>query len=64
MLWISTPLLGMTLNDMARFLSESGLQIVHALNLDGGGSTMLASPGSDIPSLDAVPVILAAYPVN
>jgi hypothetical protein len=25
---------------------------------------MLASPGSDIPSLDAVPVILAAYPVN
>lgn len=63
-LWISTPLLGMTLNDMARFLSESGLQIVHALNLDGGGSTMLASPGSDIPSLDAVPVILAAYPVN
>ncbi|MBK9123287.1 MAG: phosphodiester glycosidase family protein [Chloroflexi bacterium] len=63
-LWISTTLIGMTLNDMATFLSESDLQIVHALNLDGGGSTMLASPGSDIPSFDAVPVILAAYPVE
>lgn len=63
-LWISTPLIGMTLNDMATFLSESGLNIVHALNLDGGGSTMLGSPGSDIPSFDPVPVVLAAYPVE
>lgn len=63
-LWVSTPLIGMTLNDLALFLSQSDLQVMHALNLDGGGSTMLASPGSDIPSFDPVPVVLAAYPIE
>jgi exopolysaccharide biosynthesis protein len=60
-LWLSTTLLGMTLDQTAAFLSESDLDIVHALNLDGGGSMMLDMPGASLPSLDPVPVILAVY---
>lgn len=58
-----TPLLGMTLNEMAAFLSsDPDLDVVNALNLDGGGSTMLSAPqGVELPSFDPVPVILAWY---
>jgi hypothetical protein len=61
-LWISTSLLGMTLDQTAQFLTRPDLDIVHALNLDGGGSTLLDIAGATIPSLDPVPVILAVYP--
>jgi exopolysaccharide biosynthesis protein len=61
-LWLSTTLLGMTLDQTAEFLSEADLDIVHALNLDGGGSMLLDMPGASLPSLDPVPVILAVYP--
>lgn len=60
-LWMSTTLLGMTLDQTAEFLSGSDLDIVHALNLDGGGSMMLDISGASLPSLDPVPVILAVY---
>jgi len=58
-----TPLLGMTLNETTDFLiGEVGLDIVYALNLDGGGSTMLTAPqGVELPSFDPVPVVLAFY---
>jgi len=58
-----TPLLGMTLNEAAAFLSADGeLDIVYALNLDGGGSTLLVAPnGVELPSFDPVPVVLAFY---
>lgn len=61
-LWISTPLLGTTLDEMATFLFTSDLGIVNALNLDGGGSMLLEMPGASLPSLDPVPVVLAVYP--
>lgn len=61
-LWLSTTLLGMSLDQTAAFLIESDLDIVNALNLDGGGSTLLEFSGASLPSLDPVPVILAVYP--
>lgn len=60
-LWISTTLLGMTLDETAAFLVGSGLDIVNALNLDGGGSMLLSAPNAGLPSFDPVPVILAIY---
>lgn len=61
-LLISTTLLGMTLDEMAAFLVSPDLDIVNALNLDGGGSTLMEAPDASLPSLDPVPVILAVYP--
>jgi hypothetical protein len=61
-LWISTSLLGMTLDQTAAFLTHPDFDIVHALNLDGGGSMLLDAPGAGLPSFDPVPVILAIYP--
>jgi hypothetical protein len=60
---LTTPLIGMTLNELAGFLAtDPTLDIVYALNLDGGGSTMLYAPlGAELPSFDAVPVVLAFY---
>lgn len=59
-----SPFLGLSLHDLSSFLPSSGLDIVTAVNLDGGGSTMLALPAVDYfqPSFDAVPTILAVYP--
>lgn len=58
-----TPLLGPRLADLARFLVEAELGIVHAFNLDGGGSSMLSMPdGTRIVSRDPVPAVLAIYP--
>lgn len=60
-LWLSTTLLGLSLDQTAAFLAASDLDLVHALNLDGGGSMLLEMSGASLPSLDPVPVILAVY---
>lgn len=57
-----TPLLGPSLENLSRTLAASDLEIVTALNLDGGGSTLLYSEMAFVPSLDPVPVVLAVYP--
>ncbi len=63
---MATPLIGLSLDRLAQFLLESDLGIVDALNLDGGGSTMLyvqtGASALRLMSLDAVPVVLAIYP--
>ncbi len=64
-LLLATPLLGISLADLATWLAASDLDIVNALNLDGGGSTMFfarADQPARIPSLDAVPAVLAVWP--
>lgn len=61
---LATPALGLSLPDLSAFLARSGLDLRTAINLDGGGSTMLylAPTGYFLPSLDAVPAVLAVYP--
>lgn len=56
-----SPLLGLSLAGMSAYLPTTDLEIETAVNLDGGGSTMLAIPdaGYILPSFDAVPTILA-----
>ena len=62
-LLLATPLLGISLTDLAVWLATSDLGIVNALNLDGGGSTMFfAGQATRIPSLDVVPAVLAVWP--
>ena len=65
-LLMSTSLLGLTLAELSTFLASSDMGIVHALNLDGGGSSLLyvgtGNPPTQITSFDAVPVVLAVYP--
>jgi uncharacterized protein YigE (DUF2233 family) len=63
-LLMATPLFGLSLADLSTFLAESDLNITEALNLDGGGSTLLWTMGDsrDIRSLDPVPAVLAIYP--
>jgi hypothetical protein len=63
-LLLATPLLGGGLYDLSAYLPAAGLDVVTALNLDGGGSTMLfiGPSGYEIPSLDPVPAVLAVYP--
>jgi uncharacterized protein YigE (DUF2233 family) len=66
-LLMMTPLIGISLTDLSAFLAEADMEIVNALNLDGGGSSMLyyRSPGVEtpftFPSLDPVPAVLAVY---
>lgn len=57
------PLLGLSLADLSAYLERADLQIVTALNMDGGGSTLLALPQQSYvqPAWDAVPAILALY---
>lgn len=61
---LAAPFLGLSLHDLSAYLLTTELDIVTAINLDGGGSTMLALPAADyfLPSFDAVPTILALYP--
>ena len=61
---IIAPWLSLPLPDLSEYLSKAGLNILRALNLDGGGSTMLAIPSVDylLPSFDPVPAVLALYP--
>lgn len=63
----TTSLVGMRLVDLSTYLASTDLQIVNAVNLDGGGSTLLSldvpgQPRYEILSLDAVPTVLAVYP--
>jgi exopolysaccharide biosynthesis protein len=63
----TTSVIGMKLVDLSSYLASTDLQLVNAVNLDGGGSTMLAlavpgQPAYEILSLDAVPTVLAVYP--
>lgn len=64
-LLVSSSLVGMRLVDLSEYLPTSDLDLVNALNLDGGGSSLLAlnvPEPAQIPSFDPVPVVLAAYP--
>lgn len=57
---------GITLLDLAIYLAESDLQLVNALNLDGGGSSLLSvragTQDTAFTSFDPVPSVLAVYP--
>ena len=58
---------GMTLLDLAEYLVASDLELVDALNLDGGGSSMLQVQTGDTAdvsmlSFDPVPAVIAIYP--
>lgn len=64
-----TPLIGLTLLDLSTFLPTTDMNLVNALNLDGGGSTLMylntsGTPEYIVTSLDPVPAVLAAYPRN
>lgn len=66
-LLMTTSLVGMRLVDLSQYLTTIDLGLVNAVNLDGGGSSMLGiypSGGSSttFASFDAVPVVFAAYP--
>ena len=63
----TTSLVGIRLVDLSNYLASTDMQLVNAVNLDGGGSTLLSLnvPGQqpyDILSLDPVPTVLAVYP--
>jgi hypothetical protein len=63
-LLMATPLFGMSLEALSAFLPATDMGVVDALNLDGGGSTMLyvnSSPPARLPSIDPVPAVLAVY---
>ncbi len=57
---------GITLLDLAIFLAESDMDIVTALNLDGGGSSMLDVTAGEsqttFVSFDPVPAVMAVTP--
>lgn len=59
---------GITLLDLAIWLEQSDLQLLHALNLDGGGSTMLGqyieTPPMALVSFDPVPAVMGIYGKN
>lgn len=63
---MATPGFGITLHTLSQELAESNLNIVNALNLDGGGSTMMyVANGNDdiwIRAFDPVPTVLAVFP--
>lgn len=66
-LLMTTSLVGMRLVDLSQYLTTIDLGLVNAVNLDGGGSSMLGiypSGGSSttFASFDAVPVVFAVYP--
>lgn len=58
-----TPGLGISLPALSSVLAELDAEIVMALNLDGGGSTMMrvAPSGYRLLSFDPVPAVLAVY---
>lgn len=60
---VSSSLIGMRLIDLSAYLPTVGLDIAEAVNLDGGGSTMLyMNTGSiQVSSFDPVPAVLAIY---
>lgn len=63
----SSSLIGMRLTDLSAYLPTTDLDLVNAVNLDGGGSTLLAlfppqGNAALIPSFDPIPVVIAVYP--
>lgn len=54
---------GISLYDLSQYLPDSDLNITTALNLDGGGSSMMYIAESDttVLSFDPVPAVLAVY---
>lgn len=56
---------GITLLNLSIWLEQSDLQLVHALNLDGGGSTLLGqyieTPPMALLSFDPVPSVMGIY---
>lgn len=63
----TTSLVGMRLVDLSSYLASTDMQLVNAVNMDGGGSTLLAldvagQPSYQVFSLDPVPTVLAVYP--
>lgn len=65
-LLIATVRGGVPLHEFSAFLAHSDLELVDAVNLDGGGSTFIGVewPGFEyaFQSFDPVPVVLAVYP--
>ncbi len=66
-LLMATPGFGLTLEALSAYLPTTDMQLVNALNLDGGGSTMMFYQRENddpfiLPSLDPVPAVLAVYP--
>jgi uncharacterized protein YigE (DUF2233 family) len=64
-LMTTNSLVGMRLAELGTYLASTDLGLVHALNLDGGGSTlMVINAGAPllVPSFDPVPAVLAVYP--
>jgi hypothetical protein len=62
----TSSLIGMRLADLGAYLASTDLQLVNALNLDGGGSSMMAVNVGDsfiVPAFDPVPAIWAVYPL-
>ncbi len=60
----TNSLIGMRLADLGTYLASTDLGLVNALNLDGGGSTMMViNAGAPllVPSFDSVPAVLAVY---
>lgn len=65
----TTPsLFGMRLSELSAYLISLDIGLVDAVNLDGGGSSMLSvragAAAADYPSFDRVPAVLAAYPIE
>jgi exopolysaccharide biosynthesis protein len=61
----TSSLIGMRLADLSAYLVETDLNLVTALNLDGGGSSLMAvnvPTAYTIPSFDPVPAVIAVYP--
>lgn len=63
----TTSLVGMRLVDLSTYLAATDMQLVNAVNMDGGGSTLLSlnlpgQPAYQVFSLDPVPTVLAVYP--
>ncbi|GAB1420646.1 hypothetical protein MASR2M15_07550 [Anaerolineales bacterium] len=61
---MATPVFGLGLYPLGQYLAQSDLNLMHAFNLDGGGSTLMWVKPSQytLASVDAVPAILAVYP--
>jgi exopolysaccharide biosynthesis protein len=56
--------IGMRLVDLSNYLPTTDLDLITAVNLDGGGSSMMAvniPVPFQVPSFDAVPAVLAVY---
>lgn len=58
-----SSLIGLSLTDLSQYLPTTDMNIVYALNMDGGGSTMMTvNPlNYTIRSFDPVPTVLAVY---